>query len=509
MSTETNFKISAQVLQWSAIGKIIVPIPQDADHDTLNSSFRHLTGLDTLRTFESFEGKSGEIWRVLHDSGELFLIGLGKNPKPASVYKILRKFSSDQRKNLEEEVGLFIDTLFLADENSEKIRQLEYCEYAVNGLITGTNSILLNKQTPDHPLRHLILLKHQEDESTIDLSNYISAGSRGETIARSQLTSMQLINTPANLLNPLQFTDTVLDIARKAGFHCEVYDEKRLREEHFDALLAVNRGSEYPARFLVLEYDGTHQSDEAPPLITLVGKGVTYDTGGLSMKPSESMVHMKCDMAGAAIVVAVIEALTNMKAAVRVMATIPLTDNLVDSKSIKPGDIIRSYSGKTIEVIDTDAEGRLILADALSWVTRNTSSDYVIDIATLTGACVRTFGSHCAAIFSSNDVAEATFLRIAEQTGERLWPLPMWDTYKDDIQSDIADVRNYSGKPVAGTITAAKFLEFFTENHPGWVHLDVAGTVFGDTEFGKQKNATGYGVRLLTDAVIELSRKKM
>ncbi len=508
MSTVNNLKISSQILQLSAIGKIIVPIPQDSDHDELNSFFQHVTGLDTLRTFESFEGRSGEVWRVLHDSGELILVGLGKKPTPASAYKVLRKFSNDQRKNLEDEIGFFIDSICMSGDTSDIAQQLLFCEFAVNGLFTGTNTIRLNGDDNEHPLRHLILLKHQQEETSIEISEFVRAGLRGLTIAKSQLTSMQLINTPANLLNPLQFTDTVIDIARKSGFHCEVYDEKRLREEHFDALLAVNRGSEHPARFLVLEYDGTEQDFETTPLITLVGKGVTYDTGGLSMKPSESMVHMKCDMAGAAIVVSVMEALANLKSAVRVMATIPLTDNLVDSKSIKPGDVIRSYSGKSIEVIDTDAEGRLILADAISWVTKNTSSDYIIDIATLTGACVRTFGTHCAAIFSSSSDAQSTFMSVAERTGERLWPLPLWDLYKDDIQSDIADVRNYSGKPVAGSITAAKFLEYFTENHPGWVHLDVAGTVFGDTEFGKQKNATGYGVRLLTDTVLELSRKK-
>src|SRR5690606_21704615 len=286
--------------------------------------------------------------------------------------------------------------------------------------------------------------------------------------------AMYLVNIPSNWKNPLQFAGFAAGMAARNGLHCEIFDEERLRDEGFDALLAVNRGSEYPARFLVLQYDGTTGSDDELPLIALVGKAGTYDTGGLSMNPSASMVHMKCDMAGAATVLAVTEAAARLKLRIRLVTAIPLTDNLVDARSVKPGDIIGSYAGKTIEVIDTDAEGRLILADAIGWVVKNASPDYMIDLATLTGSAVRTFGPHASAMFTNNKNLSTLLSETGEKTGERVWPLPLWDVYKDDIRSDVADVRNFSGKPVAGSISAAKFLEYFTEEHPAWVHLDVA-----------------------------------
>jgi leucyl aminopeptidase len=178
---------------------------------------------------------------------------------------------------------------------------------------------------------------------------------------------------------------------------------------------------------------------------------------------------------------------------------VPACENSVDGKSFKPSDVIGSYSGKTIEIIDTDAEGRLILADGLSYLVKNFKVDAIIDLATLTGSCIGTFGYHAAGLFSNNDALAQVLSEVADQTGERLWRLPLWDVYKEDLSSDIADVRNYSGKPMAGAITAAKFLEVFIENHPQWAHLDIAGTAFGDAEFAPQRAGTAFGIRLLVE----------
>ena len=457
-------------------------------------------------TIESFDGKPGEVQRWIHPDGTIWLLGLGENPKPASLYRTLRKFTFDLNKQSVEELGLVVDAhlhSILGQPLAEAV------EFMVNGIVTGTHTMnVAGEESKKHSLRNIKIITDIDVLTDSETDAIRTSIKRAQIIGEGQRRSMHLINIPSNWKHPLLITDMIQDSAAEFGIHCEVFDEYRLQEERFDALLAVNRGSEHPARFLVLQYDGGDGSNESElPLIALIGKGVTHDTGGLSIKPSESMVHMKCDMAGASIVFAVTQVIAQLQVPVRLVTAIPLTDNLVDARSIKPGDIIGSYSGKSIEVIDTDAEGRLILADAISWVIRNTSPDYLIDIATLTGAAVRTFGPHAAAVFTSGNALLADITQAADHCGERVWPLPLWDVYNEDIRSDVADVKNFSGKPTAGSISAAKFLECFTEKHPNWAHLDVAGTVYGDTEFAKSKNATGYGVRLLTELILEIARK--
>lgn len=530
----SNIAISLQDLSISALEKIIVPVAESSDQIKLAKAFENYTGFDSLRAFETFDAKSGSVWRFLHDSGEIILVGLGDDLRFGSIYKTLRKFSYTQRKLLDSATGLFIDEAIYGTPQNEKTSGVKnlatFTEAAVNGIVTGTNSIkhsdklhLLQydedsvqaSESTDvtepsvSPLESIMLVTWNEDDENSDVSDkLLKAAQKALIIGESQLLSMHFINIPSNRKTPQQFANDIERVTTKHHIDCAIYDEIRLKNEGFDALLAVNRGSEYPARFVVLKYDGTPRDFahiSKPKHISLVGKGVTFDTGGLSIKPSESMPYMKCDMGGAAVVVSSILAIARLRMPVKITAVVPLTDNLVDAKSVKPGDIIGSYSNKTIEIIDTDAEGRLILADALSWVVQNTDAEHIIDLATLTGATVRTFGSHAAAIFSNSDDLSRTLIEASMQTGEKLWPLPLWDDYSDEISSDIADVRNFSGKPTAGSISAAKFLEVFIDKHTSWAHLDIAGTVFGDTEFGKQKNATGYGVRLLVEAVQKLS----
>jgi leucyl aminopeptidase len=208
---------------------------------------------------------------------------------------------------------------------------------------------------------------------------------------------------------------------------------------------------------------------------------------------------MKSDMGGAAAVFGAVEAAARLQLPIKISAAIPLADNAIGERAFRPGDVIQSYSGRTIEILDTDAEGRLILADGLHYLKRNYSPDILINLATLTGSSVRTFGYHCAALFSNNDELSVALRQAGDRSGERLWPLPLWDDYKEDIQSDMADVRNFSGKPIAGAISAAKFLEYFIDEHPRWAHLDIAGVAFGQSELSVQKSASGFGVRLLID----------
>ena len=212
---------------------------------------------------------------------------------------------------------------------------------------------------------------------------------------------------------------------------------------------------------------------------------------------------MKSDMGGAAAVFGAMELAAKLQLPINLIGIVPACENAVDGKAFKPSDVIGSYSGKTIEIIDTDAEGRLILADGLNYMVKNFQPDVMIDLATLTGSCIATLGYHAAGMFTNNDELAQKLTQAADQTGERLWRLPLWDVYKEDISSDIADVRNYSGKPMAGAISATKFLEVFTENHQNWVHLDIAGTAFGDTEFAPQRAGTAFGVRLLLEFLEE------
>ncbi len=318
---------------------------------------------------------------------------------------------------------------------------------------------------------------------------------RGQATAETQLRIMDLGNAPSNYKNPQTLADWAVASGQRFGYDVQVFDKQQLAEMGAHALLAVNKGSASPPALIVLEYK---PSNATGPKVGLVGKGVTFDTGGISIKDSNNMHLMKSDMGGAAAVLGTVELAAKLQLPVHIIGVIPATENSVDGESTKPGDVIGSYAGKTIEVIDTDAEGRLILADALAYIVRNHRPDVLIDLATLTGSVIGTLGYVAAGLFTANDDLAAALLRTGEATGEKLWRLPLWDDYKDDLKSDVADVKNYHGKPFAGAIMGAKFLEVFTDKHPAWAHLDIAGTAFNDSEFGSQKNATAYGVRLLT-----------
>jgi leucyl aminopeptidase len=286
-----------------------------------------------------------------------------------------------------------------------------------------------------------------------------------------------------------------IESGKKFGYNVSVLEKQQLKSQKLDALLAVGQGSEHPPVLIVMEY----RSPNATQTVGLVGKGVTFDTGGISIKSSTNMHLMKSDMGGAAAVFGAMELAAKMQLPINLIGIVPACENSVDGKSFKPSDVINSYSGKTIEIIDTDAEGRLILADGLSYMVKNFQPDVMIDLATLTGSVIATLGYHAAGMFTNNDNLAQKLTQAADQTGERLWRLPLWDIYKEDISSDIADVRNYSGKPMAGAISATKFLEVFTENHQNWAHLDIAGTAYGDTEFAPQRAGTAFGVRLLLE----------
>lgn len=315
----------------------------------------------------------------------------------------------------------------------------------------------------------------------------------GVQLGQVQHEVMTLVNLPSSHKSPEYLGHWAQRSAATHGYQCEVLDKPTLEKLGMYALLAVNKGSEQPAQMIITHY----RHPEATKKVALVGKGVLFDTGGLSIKMGKNMHYMKSDMGGAAAVLGTVEACARLGLPVDVMAIVPATDNSVDSTATKPGDVISSYAGKTIEVIDTDAEGRLILADALTYAVRKYQPDVMIDLATLTGSIVAAIGPMAAGLFTKNDTLAASLEKAGTASGERVWRMPMYDEYHEDMQSDIADIKNLSDKAYGGSITAAKFLEVFTEEHVAWAHLDIAGMAFQPNGFGKSYCATGYGVRLL------------
>jgi leucyl aminopeptidase len=317
----------------------------------------------------------------------------------------------------------------------------------------------------------------------------------GEAVGAGQTFARGLQVLPGNVATPTYLANVARELAQRHGFGVTILDKAAIIKEKMGALLAVAQGSAEEPRFIALEYKG---SDAAP--VVLIGKGVTFDTGGISIKPAQNMEDMKYDMSGAAAVFGTFEALGRLKPQVHVVGLIPSTENMPSGTAVKPGDVVTSHLGKTIEVINTDAEGRLILCDALSYARRYQPAA-VIDIATLTGAIVVALGHTAAGVMGSDDKLVEEVRAAGEKSGERVWPLPLWEDYRDLMKSDIADVKNSGGRP-AGSISAGWFLREFVDGFP-WAHLDIAGTAYSDREEpSRVKGPTGMGVRLFTEFVL-------
>jgi len=314
--------------------------------------------------------------------------------------------------------------------------------------------------------------------------------SAGQAIARSISFAKDLANLPGNMCTPSYLAEQAQALGTTAELKVTVLEESDMETLGMGALLAVAQGSHEPAKLLVLEYAGA-SAGEAP--IVLVGKGVTFDSGGISIKPAASMDEMKFDMCGAATVLATIKAASEMKLPLNLIGLIPTTENLPGGSAIKPGDIVTSLSGQTIEILNTDAEGRLILCDALTYAERFKPAA-VIDIATLTGACVIALGSQAGGLLSNNEALSAELDQAGQTAADRVWPLPLWDEYQKQLDSNFADMANIGGRE-AGTITAACFLARFTESY-AWAHLDIAGIAY---KGGKEKGATGRPISLLIE----------
>ncbi len=334
------------------------------------------------------------------------------------------------------------------------------------------------------------------DVVTLRASKPFTSGfERGSAIAAGQAFTRELQILPGNSCTPAYLGSRATQLGKEHGFTVTVFDKAAIIREGMQALMAIAQGSAQDPRFIILEYRG---SDTAP--VVLVGKGVTFDSGGISIKPAQSMEDMKYDMSGAAAVLGAFEVLGRLRPAIHVVGLIPTCENMPSGTAVKPGDVVGSHFGKTIEVVNTDAEGRLILSDALSWARRYHPAA-VIDAATLTGAVVIGLGHTATGVMGTDPGLIAEVIAAGEKAGERGWQLPLWDEYRELIKSDIADVKNSGGRP-AGSITAGWFLREFVEGYP-WAHLDIAGTAYSDRETATQvRGPTGNPVRLFAEFLL-------
>jgi len=439
------------------------------------------------------EGKLGATLLLHNVRGTLadrvLLVGLGKERDFRE-----REFRSAIRAavRLLNETGSYEAVVYLTE---EKVKRREVAWRVEHAVVVAMEAVYrfdqMKSQPADvrRPLRKLTLSVPQRS----DLTAGEAAAARGLAIAHGMDLARDLGNLPGNICTPAHLAERAQALAQELGFKCEVLERGKLEELKMGSFLSVTNGSDQPPKFIVLEYFGGPKKQK--PLV-LVGKGITFDSGGISLKPGTDMDQMKFDMCGAASVLGAFRAVAELKAKVNLIGLVPACENLPNGRATKPGDIVKSMSGQTIEVLNTDAEGRLILCDALTYAERYEPAA-VVDIATLTGAMVIALGHVACGVFSNSDSLGRALLNAGEDAFDRGWQLPLWDDYQEALNSNFADFANIGGR-AGGSITAACFLSKFAKKFD-WAHLDIAGVAWKE---GKEKGATGRPVPLLTTWVL-------
>jgi leucyl aminopeptidase len=441
-----------------------------------------------------FRGKRNEI-AVLYPNGALpaqrvILVGLGKREK--FTPDVIRQAAGTAAKKARDLGVTHLYTIIHGAGIGDVAPELA-AEATVEGTLLGLYRFhelktQLEEARPDLDALTLVELNAARVPA-------LEAGARaGQIVAESTLLARDLVNRPANIATPTHIAEAAERMAGETGLRCEVLDKATLEALGMYTLLSVNRGGDEPARMVILEHNAGRDD---LPVVVLVGKGITFDTGGISLKPSADMHRMKGDMGGAAAVISALRAAALFDVPLRVVGLAPLTENMPDAHATKPGDVVRSLKGLTVEILNTDAEGRLILADALTYAGTFEPAA-VFDIATLTGGRVVALGEHAAAVMG--DEALIARLRAAgDATYERVWPLPLFEEYGEQLKSTVADVANVGGR-AASSITAGYFLSKFVPDSVPWVHIDIAGLDQTEKDLPyTPKGATGYGVRLLVE----------
>ena len=474
---------------------IAVPIPSESPLIGVAKELDALLGgaiADILASGE-FKGKIGES-TLLHAASQPFkrvlLVGLGD--AAAFSPSVMAKVAGTAVRVLGKRGATKIAIAFPPQASGDEER---CASFAAEGAIAGSFETGTYQSAPERPIAvgEAILLANGFNGDAVGRGL-----KRGVAIGEAVNLARRLALTPANDMTPTHLAAEATALAKAHGMEIEVHDAAWAAEKKMGSFLSVAQGSAQPPAFIVMHYRGAPQSDR---LLALVGKGITFDTGGISLKPPEKMEEMKYDMSGGAGVIAAMGAIAALKPKINVVGIVPATENMPGGKATKPGDIVRASNGTTIEVINTDAEGRLVLADALVYA-RSLNATQIVDAATLTGACVIALGHAASAAVSNDDAFATLFLDAAKDCGERYWRMPLYDDYSNAMKSDIADLKNTGGRP-AGTLTAAAFLKAFVEKTP-WIHLDVAGTAYVDGETAwSAKGPTGTPVR----AFVHLAEK--
>ncbi len=438
-----------------------------------------------------FEGKKGQI-AVVYTRGSIparrvLLLGLGKR-KEINLERLRTAFSRAAQRARDLNLEGFATSVDFGDVSLQPGR---LAEAIVEGVMLGLYHFLPYKTFDKEgrgKMRELVIVEEREKIS----GEVREAAKRGQVVSGAVCFARDLVSTPSNEMTPGILARKAKEAVRNKRVRLNVLDLKGIHKAGMHALLGVAKGSHEPAKFIILRYEGG--TKKARPVV-IVGKGITFDSGGISLKPAEKMDEMKADMSGGAVVLGVFKAVTELRLPVNLVGLIPATENLPGGGAYKPGDILRSLSGNTIEIISTDAEGRLLLADALTYAGRFKPAA-VVDIATLTGACVIALGEDVIGMLGTDEKLKKQIRDAADETGEKLWELPLWEEYNELIKSDVADFKNTGGR-AGGAITAAVFLSKFVGRYP-WVHLDIAGPAWRKT--GKPyipKGASAVGVRLL------------
>jgi leucyl aminopeptidase len=453
--------------------------------------------LETLLTREKFDGKTAQALLLLNPQGisaeRLLVVGFGAldkqgNLSPDNFRKALQKIPDALKSTYCTEISISLEDLSVGAKDAEwTARQVAEI------LIASQDRADSLKSKPAEP--SFVLAKVTLSVSKADASSANKGVKTGQAIASGVSLARTLGNLPGNICTPTYLAIEAKKLARgQTSLSVKVLEEKAMQELGMGSLLSVSAGSDQPAKLIILEYKGGNKKD-AP--IALVGKGITFDTGGISLKPGANMDEMKYDMCGAASVLGTFKALIELQPAMNVVGVIAASENMPNGNATKPGDIVTSMSGQTIEILNTDAEGRLVLCDALTY-TERFKPKAVIDIATLTGACVVALGNHASGLFSNNEALAQAILKAGQSAHDRAWQMPLWDDYQKQLDSNFADIANIGG-PAGGSITAACFLSRFTKKF-AWAHLDIAGTAWLS---GAAKGATGRPVPLLVQYLLD------
>ncbi len=433
----------------------------------------------------NINGKEGETTIFYSDHALVIVIGLGKSEEFDT--ESIRKAGGTLAKK-----AIAKKFAHIACENYGGKSIASFGQALAEGLIMGSyqfNDYLIKKKDELFEL-----------EKVTVSGGSIPGLEKGVIVANSVCFARDLGNHPGNVTTPTRLADEAKKIGRKGKMKVVVFDREKITEMGMGGLAGVAAGTDEPPKFILMEYWGTKKS--VKPKV-LVGKGLTFDSGGISIKPAAKMDEMKFDMCGSAVVLGCMNAIAALKPKINVVAAISSTENMSGGKACKPGDILTAYNGKTMEVLNTDAEGRLILADALSYVSKHYNPAFIFDFATLTGAVLIALGHIATGIMGTDEKLIETVKKSSEKTGEKVWEFPLWEEYCDQIQSKVADVQNTGAPREAGTIAAGAFLKEFVGKDIPWCHFDIAGTAYGVKEnpYGPKAGATGNIIRLVLDTL--------